>query len=293
MATVPAPTPLRMHNAEPAVGSSTTDAVFLSVRELQFPRVLSTPPPDVALPLTLMPRPPASPDPSLPVCVSDPKAVRGGGTIGGAAAAFSSSQQQQRQQQQQWRQRQQQQRPCGATGSSCSPGISPQSGPEPLSRLRSSALGSAFHSASRVSAAGGKATGSAGACVQPVLAPPCAPGFRAAGRAGVPATSSSPVSGAGGEPGREGRRRGTSSEPLPVASRLPAAGGGGERSLRRRIPRGGRKRLCEELPGTPSPTAGAGARRRGAPAWFWLPRPDCKPASGRGTKRRWAFLLFV
>lgn len=91
MATVPAPTPLRMPNAEPAVGSSTTDAFFSPLRELQFPRALSAPPTDVALPLTLMPRPPASPGPSLPVCVSDPKAVRGGGTVGGAAAAFSSA----------------------------------------------------------------------------------------------------------------------------------------------------------------------------------------------------------
>lgn len=42
----------------------------LGKRELQFPRALSAPPRDVALPLTLMPRPPASPGPSLPVCVS-------------------------------------------------------------------------------------------------------------------------------------------------------------------------------------------------------------------------------
>lgn len=94
MATVPAPTPLRVHSAEPAVSFSTTDTFFFSSlgkRELQFPRALSAPPRDVALPLTLMPRPPASPGPSLPVCVSDPKAVRGGGTVGGAAAAFSSA----------------------------------------------------------------------------------------------------------------------------------------------------------------------------------------------------------
>lgn len=210
---------------------------FLSVRELQFPRALPAPPPDVALPLTLMPRPPASPSPSLSLCVSDPKAVRGGGTVGGAAA-FSSSQHQQHHQQQQrrrrQRQQQQQRRPCGATGSACSQGISPQSGPEPLSP-RSSAPGSAFHSASRVSAAGGKAAGSSAACVQPVLAPPRAPGVRSAGRAGVLATSIRPVSGAGGERGRQGRRRGTSSEPLPVASRAPAA----------RRPPAGRRRGAE------------------------------------------------
>lgn len=157
---------------------------FLSVGELHLPRASSAPPPDVALPRPLVPRPPTSPFPSLPVCVSDPKAVRGGGTVGGAAAASSLA-------------------PAPAAGAAAAgtaaagaaaaaavrrhriclqPGEgSPQSGPAPLSGPRSSALGSAFHSASRGSAAGGKAAGFAGACVQPVLAPPPRPWCRRSG----------------------------------------------------------------------------------------------------------------
>lgn len=129
---------------------------------------------------------------------------------------------------------------------------------------------------------------------------PRAPGVRAAGRAGVPAPSSRPVSAAraGNGGARAGGaelppslcrwRRGGLARP-PVRPRVGGGGGGGggEQSLRRRIPRGGRKRLCEELPGTPSPTAGAGARQRGAPArrpGFLLPRPGCRPAEWKGNK---------
>lgn len=91
MATVPAPTPFARARLRASSRLRHNGCFLLSVRKLQFPRALSAPPPDVALPFTHMPRPPASPGPSLPVCVSDPKAVGGGGTVGGAAASFSSA----------------------------------------------------------------------------------------------------------------------------------------------------------------------------------------------------------
>lgn len=117
---------------------------------------------------------------------------------------------------------------------------------------------------------------------------PRAPGVRAAGRAGVPAPSSRPVSAA--RAGNGGAKADGAELPPSLCrwrrARPPSRprGGGGEQSLRRRIPRGGRKRLCEELPRTPSPTARAGARRRGARAR----RPGSRsrgPAAGRRSGR--------
>lgn len=77
-----------MRSAERA-GSILNDKVslFSSVGKLQLPRDHSAKrhrlPPWPCLVPSLLPRPPVSPLPSLWVCVSDPEAVWGGGTVGG------------------------------------------------------------------------------------------------------------------------------------------------------------------------------------------------------------------
>ncbi|KAM7325990.1 hypothetical protein ACRRTK_014468 [Alexandromys fortis] len=127
----------------------------------------------------------------------------------------------------------------------------------------------------------------------------------AAGRAGVPAPSRRPVSAAlargrgRGGPAARNFLRGCAGGGAAVRAPGRPRGGGGERSLRRRrIPRCGRKRLCEELPGTPSPPRLERPRGGCEPRAGQLPgsrsrgRAAGRP-SGRGTKGRWAFLLFV
>lgn len=131
---------------------------------------------------------------------------------------------------------------------------------------------------------------------------PRAPGVRAAYRAGVPATSSRPVSEArAANGGREGRRRGTSSEPLPVAARRPArpparGEAAGSRVCGAASRAVGGSAFVRSCPERPPPrlerVRGGGKPQLGGPVLAPAAALQAGEVEG-GTKGRWAFLLFV
>lgn len=95
---------------------------FAPLRELQLPGASSAPPPDVALPRPLMPRPPASPSPPSQCVSVTQRRFEAEGPSGAPPPPPLQRQHQQREQQQRQRQEQRLQRPCSAIGSACSPG---------------------------------------------------------------------------------------------------------------------------------------------------------------------------
>lgn len=256
--------------------------------------------------LPLVPSPPSQ-------CVSvTQRRLEAEGPSGAPPPPPLQRQHQQREQQQQEQQEQRLQRPCGATGSACSPGKAHHKAGPRLSPVRAPRRSARLGVPLGLAGLGGWREGgglrgclrSTGARAAPA---PLVSALRllAAGRAGVPAPSRRPVSAAlargrgRGGPAARNFLRACAGGGAAVRAPGRPRGGGGERSLRRRIPRCGRKRLCEELPGTPSPPPRLERPRGGCePRAGWLPgsrsrgRAAGRP-SGRGTKGRWAFLLFV
>ncbi|XP_036056973.1 translation initiation factor IF-2-like [Onychomys torridus] len=172
--------------------------------ELQLPRASSAPPPDVALPRPLMPRPPASSSPPSQCVSVTQRRFEAEGPSGAPPPPPLQRQHQQREQQQRQRQEQRLQRPCGAIGSACSPGeLTTKRARAPLP---SALLGAWLRVPLGLAGLGGwREGGGLRGCLRSTgarAAPAPAPGVRApalaAGRAGVPATSGRPVSAAPG-----------------------------------------------------------------------------------------------